>query len=102
MRNRVSLAVITVAVLLILPLVFSRESQISLMNACGIMIIFAPSYNILLGQAGLLSFGHAVYFGVPAFAAIHMMNIAESAKLPLPLPLLPLASGIAAWRGAGT
>ena len=33
------------------------------------MIIFALSYNMLLGQTGLLSFGHAVYFGLGGFVA---------------------------------
>ena len=28
------------------------------------IILFAMSYNMLLGQGGMLSFGHAVYFGV--------------------------------------
>ena len=32
----------------------------------GIMIIFALSYNMLLGQTGMLSFGHAVYYGLGA------------------------------------
>ncbi len=34
----------------------------------GIAIIFALSYNILLGQTGMLSFGHAVYYGLGGFA----------------------------------
>jgi branched-chain amino acid transport system permease protein len=33
-----------------------------------IMIVFALSYNMLLGQTGLLSFGHAVYYGLAAFS----------------------------------
>lgn len=94
MKSRTIVASILLAGLLILPTIFPRESQVSLMNACGIMIIFALSYNVLLGQAGLLSFGHAIYFGLPAFAAIHLMNAAAVARLPLPLPVVPLASGL--------
>ena len=44
------------------------------MSQMGIMIIFALSYNMLLGQSGMLSFGHAVYSGLGAFFAIHAMN----------------------------
>lgn len=94
MNSKVITTVILTTTILVLPVIFARESQISLLNACGVMIIFALSYNVLLGQAGLLSFGHAIYFGLPAFAAIHLMNVVEAAKLPIPLPLLPLLSGM--------
>jgi branched-chain amino acid transport system permease protein len=94
MKNRTIIAFIFVAALLVLPIIFPRESQVGLLNACGVMIVFALSYNVLLGQAGLLSFGHAIYFGLPAFAAVHLINVAETAKLPIPLPLVPLASGL--------
>ncbi|MBV8032624.1 MAG: branched-chain amino acid ABC transporter permease, partial [Betaproteobacteria bacterium] len=58
-------------------------------------IIFALSYNMLLGQAGMLSFGHAVYSGLGAFCAVHALNYAGRAGLWLPLPLLPLVGGFA-------
>ncbi len=56
----------------------------------GISIIFALSYNILLGQTGMLSFGHAVYYGLGGFLAIHAINIIGVNKLPIPLPLVPI------------
>ena len=37
-------------------------------------IIFALSYNMLLGQTGLLSFGHAVYYGLGAYLTVHAVN----------------------------
>jgi branched-chain amino acid transport system permease protein len=60
----------------------------------GIAIVFALSYNLLLGQTGLLSFGHAVYFGLGGFAAIHCMR-AINAGLPIPMPLVPLVGAAA-------
>lgn len=54
------------------------------------MIVFALSYNLLLGQTGLLSFGHAAYAGLAAFAAAHAFN-----RYGVPLPLLPLIGGAA-------
>jgi branched-chain amino acid transport system permease protein len=59
-----------------------------------IATVFALSYNLLLGQTGLLSFGHAVYFGLGGFAAIHLMR-AINAGLGLPMPLVPLAGAAA-------
>jgi branched-chain amino acid transport system permease protein len=62
----------------------------SLLSQMGIAAVFALSYNLLLGQTGLLSFGHAVYFGLGGYAAIHLMR-AINGGLPIPVPLVPLA-----------
>ena len=40
---------------------------VSMLSQMGIMIIFALSYNMLMGQAGLLSFGHAVFLGLGGY-----------------------------------
>ena len=45
-----------------LPLVFKSGFLVSLLCQMGIMVVFALSYNMLLGHTGLLSFGHAVYY----------------------------------------
>ena len=64
---RVAIApwLVAVAVVLVLPHVpgLASNSARSLLCQMGIAAIFALSYNMLLGQTGLLSFGHAVYFG---------------------------------------
>jgi branched-chain amino acid transport system permease protein len=66
-----------------------------MMSLMGIMVVFALSYNMLLGQTGLLSFGHAVYYGLGAFFVVHAMNAIIRAKLPIPLPVMPLVGGLA-------
>lgn len=87
---------IAVAVaLLVLPRVFSSGGALTTFSLIGISIIFALSYNILLGQTGMLSFGHAVYYGLGGFLAVHGMNLIASSKLPIPLPLVPLIGGFA-------
>ncbi|WP_322015837.1 branched-chain amino acid ABC transporter permease [Paraburkholderia sp. J12] len=53
------------------------------------MIVLALSYNLLLGETGLLSFGHAVPAGLGALAAAQLFT-----RHVLPLPLLPLAGGL--------
>ncbi len=90
-RNRLLLWGGTLAVMVVLPLVFSQGFAVSLLCQIGIMAIFALSYNMLLGQTGLLSFGHAVYYGLGAFITLHALN----AKLPIPVTLLPIVGGIA-------
>ena len=78
-----------------LPLVFRSGTALTMMSLMGIMIIFSLSYNMLLGQTGLLSFGHAVYYGLGAFFVVHATNAIIRAKLPIPLPVMPLIGGTA-------
>ena len=77
-----------------MPYIFSSGGSLTTFSLIGISIIFSLSYNILLGQTGMLSFGHAVYYGLGGFLAIHGMNLIASSKLPVPLPLVPLIGGI--------
>ena len=86
--------IIGALVLVILPFIFTGGGSITIMNQIGITIVLAMSYNMLLGQGGMLSFGHAVYMGIGGFVAVHVMNIVENESLWLPLPLLPLVGGL--------
>ncbi len=82
-------------VILVLPLVFSSGFSISLMGLMGIMVIFALAYNMLLGQGGMLSFGHAVYFGLGGYFTIHFLQQMESGSIGyFPISLLPLFGGV--------
>lgn len=98
-RSGVTLAnampwILATAILAIVPYVFASNSAITIMNQMAITIIFALAYNMLLGQGGMLSFGHAVYMGVGGFMCVHIMNYVEDYSLPLPLPVLPLFGGL--------
>jgi branched-chain amino acid transport system permease protein len=77
------------------PLVFPSATALTMMSVMGIMIIFALSYNMLLGQTGLLSFGHAVYYGLGGFVAIHAMNAVIHNRLGVSVPIIPLVGGLA-------
>jgi branched-chain amino acid transport system permease protein len=103
MKTGLLLVLAGVAALVALPFLLSQ----GLLNAAIQMLIaalFASAYNLLCGQAGMLSFGHAAYFGVGAFGTVHAMNAIGGAGL-LPTPLMPLAGaacglvfgGIAGW-----
>ena len=76
------------------PLVFDSGLARSLLSQMGIAIIACLAYNILLGQGGMLSFGHAVYSGLASFATVHLLN-RMGEGWPLPVSLLPLAGGLA-------
>jgi branched-chain amino acid transport system permease protein len=85
-------------VLAIAPLLFKSSLALTVLSQMGYMIIICLSYNLLLGQGGMLSFGHAVYTGLGAFFAIHALNLAGGGKLPIPVSLIPIVGGVA---GAG-
>jgi branched-chain amino acid transport system permease protein len=79
------------------PLVLRTGFALSLLSRIGIMALFALSYNMLLGETGLLSFGHAVYYGLGSFATLHVLNALGARGLWAPVTLLPLAGGVAAF-----
>ncbi len=81
-------------VLVLAPLLFTSSLSHTMLSQMGIFIIVCLSYNILLGQGGMLSFGHAVYSGLGAFMAIHTLNLIGSGKFPLPVSLVPIVGGL--------
>jgi branched-chain amino acid transport system permease protein len=100
--------------LLVLPHIPGLDSDFgrSLLTQMGIAAVLALSYNVLFGQTGLLSFGHAAFFGLGGYVAIHLMR-AINHGLPIPIPLVPLAGaaggllfgvlfGLATTRRGGT
>jgi branched-chain amino acid transport system permease protein len=81
--------------LVVSPKIFGSGLGLTVLSQMGIAIIACLSYNILLGQGGMLSFGHAVYTGLGSFLAIHALNSVGSGALPLPVSLVPLVGGLA-------
>ena len=93
--SRIAFWVAVALAFALLPLVFSQSFALSMLSQMGIAIIFALSYNMLLGQTGLLSFGHAVYFGLGAFFCAHALNFIGAGKIWFPVTLVPLIGGVA-------
>jgi branched-chain amino acid transport system permease protein len=80
-----------VPALIILPLI---TPHISVATDILIMAIFATGYNILLGYTGLLSFGHASFFGLGAYGSGLLM-----VKLQVPWPLAIMGGIVVAGLG---
>ena len=99
-RHRMLWLVVLLAAMALPWLVFDwstgRHSGfvLTMLSQMGMMIIFSLSYNMLMGQAGLLSFGHAVFFGLGGFSTIHFLNMAEKGSLPVPIELIPVLAGL--------
>ncbi len=96
-RDSVALARVTpLAVAVILLAVFpwiGGKFYVDLATKIMILAIFALSLELLVGQTGLVSFGHAAFFGIAAYAAALLTPKSEAASLWL---LAPAAIGAAA------
>ena len=82
-------------VLVVAPLIFTSSLSATMLSQMGIAIIACLSFNMLLGQGGMLSFGHAVYTGLGAYVAIHALNAVTRGALPIPVSLVPMVGGLA-------
>ena len=82
-------------VLLVAPKLFTSSLSMTMLTQMGIGIIVCLSYNMLLGQGGMLSFGHAVYSGLGSFAAIHTLNKVGAGEWGIPVMLVPIVGGFA-------
>ena len=81
--------------LLVVPLMFTSQLSATMLAQMGIAIIACLSYNMLLGQGGMLSFGHAVYTGLGSYMAIHALNMVTAGTLHIPVSLVPMVGGLA-------
>ena len=83
------------AVMVVAPWLFTSSLAVTMLSQIGIAIVACLSYNMLLGQGGMLSFGHAVYTGLASFVAIHALKAIGGGSLPIPVSLIPLVGGFA-------
>ena len=96
--------IVALLIAVVLPWLFydwqhGRHSgfMISVFSQMGMMIIFALSFNMLMGQAGLLSFCHSVLFGLAGYSTVHFLNAAGAGELPVPMELIPLLAGLSGF-----
>ncbi|MDQ6685901.1 MAG: branched-chain amino acid ABC transporter permease [Pseudomonadota bacterium] len=82
-------------VLAVAPHVFTSSLALSILSQIGIAIVACLSYNMLLGQGGMLSFGHAVYTGLASYVCIHALIGIGDGSLWLPVSMIPLVGGLA-------
>jgi len=85
---------LAVLAVMLLPNLFDSGHGISMLTRICISTVFALSYNMLLGQGGMLSFGHAAYYGFGGFIAAHTMNHVIDHGTPIPLELIPLVGAL--------
>ncbi|MDF2854683.1 MAG: putative leucine transporter permease [Neobacillus sp.] len=88
-QNRMSaLYFIIAAFLLLIPFVYESRGLLILLTQIFVFAIFAMSYDLLLGFTGIVSFGHAMYFGIGAYAIGIFMKRFEPTMLHFLLAVL--------------
>jgi branched-chain amino acid transport system permease protein len=92
---RIRLAWMTLIVLLILIPLVAADFTLILTIEILILALFATSLHFIMGPGGMVSFGHAAYFGLGAYGAALM---ATSLNTPMELALVaaPVVAGIGA------
>src|SRR5579884_3394520 len=107
-RNGIAIAfAVMAAVLVVGPLPPLSLYPVDLMRAL-CLALFACAFNLLIGYGGLLSFGHALFFGWASYVAAHMAKVGVI-SLPYPtgahvwgwlvIPLPPLSPELAILFG---
>ena len=87
--------IILAAIAALLPLMFDSYFALTLLSKMGVLVMFTVAYNMLLGQGGMLSFGHAIYFGFAGYVSVHVLNGIGSEILPyFPIVLFPIIGAI--------
>lgn len=89
-----SVPVLAAALLLAAFPLFGGKFALDLMTKIMILAIFALSLELLVGQTGLVCFGHAAFLGIAAYVAALLSPQAEPASLAILLPAAVLASGL--------
>lgn len=80
-------------IMLLIPLFIEKNSVLFLLTNIFIIAVFAMSYDLLLGYTGIISFGHAMFFGIGAYCMALCLRLFESAELGFLVATL-LAVGI--------
>ena len=88
-------ALIMIMALVLLPLV-AEKFTIQFATRVLIMAIFAMSLNLLVGQAGLVSLGHAAFFGIAGYCLALISPQYQAANFWTSLPLSMLVAGVLA------
>lgn len=95
-RNITLITGASLTLVVVLPLILGQGGALTVACQIGVWIVFALAYNICLGQAGLLSFCHALFFGVGSYAAAHAISATSAGQLPnIPVWLMPIVGFMA-------
>jgi branched-chain amino acid transport system permease protein len=88
------------ATMAVAPAITSNQALFDLLIRCSALALFSTSLNLLIGYAGMVSFGHGMFFGLGAYAFGLIM---QRTSMPIPVALLAslaIAAAVATVVGA--
>jgi branched-chain amino acid transport system permease protein len=80
------------AALVVLPTIFPSKALFDFLLRFAAYALFATSLNLLVGYSGMVSFGHAMFFGIGAYSFVLLM---QRTQIPIPIAFI-LTIGVAA------
>jgi branched-chain amino acid transport system permease protein len=95
MRNKAAMMLVAALAVLAASPAFATQFTTILLVDVMVAALFAASLHFMMGTGGMVSFGHAAYFGVGAYAAALMVKYFGLGMLPA-MAMAPLAAGTAA------
>ena len=96
----VGVAIVVLALLALAPMVFTGKSFSDFVMRASAFAVFATSLNLLVGYAGMVSFGHGLFYGLGAYTfALSMQKLGTSVPAAFALTVL-LSAAVAAVVGA--
>lgn len=90
-----AIAALALIVVLAIPFVHRSPAFEDFVIRLSAMALFATSLNLLVGNTGMVSFGHGMFYGLGAYAFALMMQMTEL-SLPVAAVLAVLFTAIAA------
>src|SRR5438445_8813928 len=90
-----AIAAVALIIVLVIPFVHRSPAFEDFVIRLSAMALFATSLNLLVGNAGMVSFGHGMFYGLGAYAFALMMQLTEL-SLPVAAVLAVLFTSVVA------
>ena len=88
-------AIALIAVLIGIPWLGVSEASLTIACQIGVTVVFAASFHLLFGMAGMLWFAHAITFAFGAYVVAHLLKLNNGAG-QVPTLFVPLLAGLGA------
>lgn len=90
---------LVIVLLTLFPLVNDSRSTLILFTQIFIFAVFAMSYDVLLGYTGIISFGHAMFFGIGAYTTAIFLDRWDHSLVSFlfSLPVVLLLTGVVSY-----
>lgn len=93
MSKKTTTLIVLFGTIIIYPLVIQNDYFIHLAMVIGLAVIFGQGYNLLYGYCGQISFGHAAFYAIGAYAAV-LLEVKLGISFWIAGPIAAIFSGL--------